>query len=226
MEARKVIGIVAGPDKKDDLPQILVKAVLAGAREEGTKTEIRDLRSPETDHPEGCNTGSTPAEILPSGDLAELLDRITNADGIVLGSSASGDEIPAELERTLDQITDALHGRRLAGKFGCCVCASKGADSPKILNYMKVCLERFGITVIGGMCTISGDEPADPEKNRSDARDLGRVLARFIVKDLADPGDEESPQDREEFCRMMKSERDSLNGELNSFIQNEWTNGP
>jgi len=226
MEARKVIGLVAGPTEKDDTPQILVKAVLAGAREEGVKTDLRDLRTPAINYPEGCHTGSIPAEILPPSDFAEILDRITNADGIVIGSSASGIAIPAGLERTLDEITDALHGRMLTGKFGCSICTSEGDGSLRVVDYMNGCLERLGITMVGGVGAVIGKGQSVPAKDLAEARELGRILARSIVKDLADPGDEPDEKDRETFYQRVKSEQDRLTGEFDSFIQNGWTNGP
>lgn len=225
MEARKVIGLVAGPGKTDDIAQVLVKAVLAGAREEGTKTDLFDLRTPE--NPVGSGeSGPAPENTRLPEDVTRIVDRIADADGIVLGASAPGDAVPAGLEQTLDHITAALHGHKLAGKFGCCVCVSEKAGSPKVLHYMESGLEWLGITVIGGITVTTGNEEPGPEKNRADARDLGRALARSIQKDLDDPADDLSPQERARVRERVASERDRLTGEFGSYIQNEWTNGP
>jgi multimeric flavodoxin WrbA len=225
MEARRVIGLVAGPGETDDIAQVLVKAVLAGAREEGLKTDLIDLRTPDNPGGSGESCPAPGNTVLPD-EFFQIVNRITHADGIVLGTSALGNEIPAGLERTLDRITDALYGRRLAGKFGCCVCVSEKESSPKVLRYMESGLERLGIAVVGGMNTLPGNEEPGPEKTRADARDLGRALARSIQKDLEDPVDDLTPREKEQVRQKINSEQDRLMGEFNSFIQNDWTNGP
>ena len=60
----------------------------------------------------------------------------------------------------------------------------------------------------------------------ADARDPGRVPTRPVQNDPADPVEDLTPQEQEQVRQRIKSERDRLAGEFNSYIQNDWTNGP
>jgi len=71
--------------------------------------------------------------------------------------------------------------------------------------------------------TTTGEAAAPP----ADARDPGRAPARSVHEDLPDdPGDDLTPQEQEQVRKRITSERDRLAGEFNSYIQNDWTNGP
>ncbi|MDD1701637.1 MAG: NAD(P)H-dependent oxidoreductase [Methanoregula sp.] len=224
MEARRVIGLVAGPGETEDSAQVLVKAVLAGAREEGVKTDLIDLRTP--DNPGSGESSPVPGDTGQPDGFSRIMDRIADADGIALGTSAPGNVVPDGLESTLDHILDALSDRGLAGRFSCCVCVSGNDGAPKVLRYMDSRLERLGIAVVGGMTAVTGNEGPGPEKNRADARDLGRALARAVQMDLTDPADDPTPREKEQVRQRIKSEQDRLTGEFSSYIQNDWTNGP
>jgi multimeric flavodoxin WrbA len=104
-----------------------VKAVLAGAEDEGAETELVDIYSLHIDYCTACGTCYATGECILLDDFPDLFDRMMNAEGIVLGAPNYIDSVPAPIKALFDRMADAIHCQMLTGKFGCSVCTTGGS---------------------------------------------------------------------------------------------------
>ena len=94
----KVIGLNASPKGKESNTLKLVKAVLKGAEQEGAQTELVDIYKLKIDFCTACGTCYAKGECTLVDDFSDLFDKMTNADGIVLGAPNYIDSVPAPMK--------------------------------------------------------------------------------------------------------------------------------
>jgi multimeric flavodoxin WrbA len=128
----KVIGLNASPRGKSSNTLRLVNAVLAGAKDEGAKTELVDIYTLHIGYCTACGTCYATGECTLIDDFVEIFEKITNAEGIVLGAPNYIDSVPAPMKALFDRMADAIHCQMLTGKFGCSVCTAGGVASMKL----------------------------------------------------------------------------------------------
>jgi len=114
----KVIGLNASPKGKDSNTLRLVKAVLAGAKDDGAETELVDIYTLHIEYCTACGTCYAKGECTLFDDFPDLFDRMMNAQGIVLGAPNYIDSVPAPMKALFDRMADAIHCQMLTGKFG------------------------------------------------------------------------------------------------------------
>lgn len=131
----KIIGINASPRGEESNTLKLVKAVLNGAETEGAKTELVDLYKLNIEYCTGCGTCYATGECPLIDDFEELFEKISNADGIVLGAPNYINSVPAPMKALFDRLSDAIHCQMLTGKFGCSVCTAGGSEEEEVVKY-------------------------------------------------------------------------------------------
>jgi multimeric flavodoxin WrbA len=219
----KVIGLNASPKGKDSNTLRLVKAVLAGAKDEGAETELVDIYTLHIGYCTACGTCYATGECPLLDDFPDLLDRMMNAEGIVLGAPNYIDSVPAPMKALFDRMADAIHCQMLTGKFGCSVCTAGGSGEQEVVGYMNKVLTTLGTTVVGGIGVAIGRDPAALKKAKKDAREMGKKLAQSIRGEHSYPEqDEIHRQKREYFCQLVKYNKDRFAHEYDWYVQMGW----
>jgi multimeric flavodoxin WrbA len=219
----KIIGFNASPKGKDSNTLRLVHAVLAGAKDEGAETELVDLYQQRIGYCTACGTCYAKGECTLPDNFTDLFDRIMNAEGIVLGAPNYIDSVPAPMKAFFDRMADAIHCQMLTGKFGCSVCTAGGSGETEVVGYMNRVLTTLGADVVGGIGVALGRDPAALGTAETEAREMGKKLARSIRGEISYPEqDEIHRQKREYFCQLVKYNRKKFAHEYDWYVRMGW----
>lgn len=219
----KVIGLNASPKGKESNTLKLVKAVLKGAEQKGAQTELVDIYKLKIDFCTACGTCYATGECTLIDDFSDLFDKMTNADGIVLGAPNYIDSVPAPMKAIFDRLADAIHCQMFTGKYACSVCTAGGSGQDEVVGYMNRVLTKLGATVVGGVGVAIGRDPPALQKAEKQAYDLGTKLAQSIRGEHKYPEqDKIHKQNREYFCQLVKYNKDKFAHEYDWYVQMGW----
>lgn len=177
----RIIGISGSPRGAESRTARLVEAVLRGAGSSGAETEFVDVCQLSIEFCTGCGTCYATGECARMDDLPGLLDRMTSADGIVLGSPNYINGPTAQIKQVIDRMADAVHCRSFDGKYGCAVCTAGGHGEDEVVAYLNGVLTMLGAQTVGGVGVALGADPSRLEDAVERAEALGRELADAIA---------------------------------------------
>ncbi len=216
----KVLGINASPRGKASQTLRLVIAVLDGAEVEGAKTELLDACDFDLEFCTACGTCYARGECIHPDDYGEILGKILDADGIVLGSPNYLDSVSAQLKILLDRMADLVHCQMLSGKYGCSVCTAGGSNEMEVVGYMNRVLTSFGAQVVGGAGVAFRGNPDAILPAERKAYDLGKELADAIRTKRSYPDQEAILKARREyFCQLVQANREKWTHEYEWWVQ-------
>lgn len=201
----KIIGINASPKGEKSQTRRLVMAVLEGARQSGADVTFVDICGLEIKYCTACGTCYAKGECIHDDDFPALLEKLQDADGIVLGSPNYINQVTAQLKTMLDRMADVVHCQSLSGKYGCSVCTAGGSYADEVADYMNMALLHFGATTIGKVSVLVGADPNAIVGGEKQAKELGRKLADAIKTKLNDPAQEKIHLERKEYFKRMVS---------------------
>jgi len=88
---------------------------------------------------------------------------------------------------------------------------------------MNKVLTTLGANIVGGIGVAIGRDPAALGKAETEAREMGKNLARSIRGELSYPEqDEVHRQKREYFCQLVKFNRERFAHEYDWYVQMGW----
>ena len=112
----KILGINASPKGDKSQTRRLVMGVLEGARQAGADITFIDICSLDIAYCTACGTCYAKGECVTDDDYAMLLEKMMDADGIVLGSPNYINAVTAQLKTMLDRMADVVHCQSLSGQ--------------------------------------------------------------------------------------------------------------
>ncbi|ODS40998.1 hypothetical protein BEH94_10555 [Candidatus Altiarchaeales archaeon WOR_SM1_SCG] len=115
----KVLGIDGSPREGKGNTEIVVRKALDVCKGNGLETEfvaISDLKVEYCDH---CNDCLTEPKCSKDDDVESILERMEEADAIIIGSPTYFGSVPGKLKSLLDRtVVLRRHGLKLSGKIG------------------------------------------------------------------------------------------------------------
>jgi multimeric flavodoxin WrbA len=201
----KILGINASPRGDKSQTRRLVAAVLEGARQTGADVTFIDLCGLDIAYCTACGTCYAKGECVNDDDYPMLLEKMMDADGIVLGSPNYINAVTAQMKTMLDRMADVVHCQSLAGKYGCSVCTAGGAYAEEVAEYMNMALLNFGATTVGKVGVLVGADPNAIVVGEKQAKELGRKLAEAIKTKWKDPVQEKHHEERKEYFKRLIS---------------------
>ncbi len=203
--AMKIIALYGSPRAIRSQTRKLAGFVLDGARNAGAETEIIDLiecRIAPCTACEGCTLTGT---CIFDDDVAGIIRRMRDADGIVFGSPVYIDNVTGQMKVFFDRLADAIHYQVLAGKYGCAVATTHESGGAEVVAYLNHVLNYLGVISVGGIGMATKGDSGTIDAAEPDARALGRKLADAIRDGHSDPAQEEILNDnREYFKRLLR----------------------
>jgi len=216
----KVLGINASPRGKESQTLRLTVAVLDGAEVEGAKTELLDVCDYDIGFCTACGTCYAKGECSLIDDFPDILDRMLDADGIVLGSPNYIDNVSAQMKVVFDRMADVIHCQMFSGKYGCSVCTAGGSNEMEVVGYMNRVLTSFGAQVVGGVGVAFRGNPDAILPAEKKAYELGRDLVDAIRTKRSYPDQEAILKARREyFCQLVQANRDRWTHEYEWWVQ-------
>jgi multimeric flavodoxin WrbA len=152
-----------------------------------------------------CGTCYAKGECVNDDDYPMLLEKMMDADGIVLGSPNYINAVSAQMKTMLDRMADVVHCQSLAGKYGCSVCTAGGAYADEVAEYMNMALLNFGATTVGKTGVLVGADPNAIVVGEKQAKELGKKLATAIKTKWKDPVQEKHHKERKEYFKRLIS---------------------
>lgn len=201
----KILGINASPKGDKSQTRRLVMGVLEGARQAGADITFVDICGLEIKYCTACGTCYAKGECIHDDDYPALLEKMLDADGIVLGSPNYINAVTAQMKTMLDRMADVVHCQTLSGKYGCAVCTAGGAYADEVADYMNMALLNFGATTVGKVGALVGADPNAIVVGEKQAKELGRKLAESIKTRWQDPAQEKHHLERREFFKRLVS---------------------
>ncbi|MFZ0924820.1 MAG: flavodoxin family protein [Halobacteriota archaeon] len=199
----KILGINSSPRGKNSRTLKLVDAVLDGAKERGAETELVDIGALDIRYCLGCQVCYAEGECVQADDLAELVDKMLSADGIVLGSPVYMHSVTAQLKTVIDRMADAIYCQLLSGKYGCSVTTSGGSGDAAVLDYMNHFLNELGVLTVGQVGVALDRNSAALDAAINEAFKLGTTLAESIQTKRAYPAQEKEIAERRTFFAQL-----------------------
>lgn len=219
----KVLGLSASPRGSESRTLQLVNAVLQGAESMGAETELVDIYALEIGYCTACTSCYASGDCTLIDDFPDLLEKMVNADGIVIGSPNYIDSITAPLKAVFDRMADAMHCQMLTGKYACAVCTSGGPNYDGVVGYMNQVLKNLGATTVGGIGVALGRDSRALDPAKKSAADLGRTLVRSIRGEIRYPEQEAYHQQRRDyFWDLVKFNRDLWTHEYDWYVRKGW----
>lgn len=219
----KTLGINSSPRRKNSRTLKLVQAVLNGAQTQGAEIELVDICALNINYCMGCEVCFAKGECIHADDLNELVDKMLNSDGIVLGSPVYMHGVTAQLKTVIDRLADAIHCQLLSGKYGCAVTTSGGSADADVLDYMNNFLNELGIITVGKVGVALDRNPAALDGAINKAVKLGMTLAKSIQTKRAYPAQEnEMAKRRAFFAQLIKTNKVDRAHQYTYWMEKGW----
>ena len=199
----KIIGLNASPKGDKSQTRRLVMGVLEGSRQSGADVTFIDICSLDIHYCTACGTCYAKGECVFDDGYTMLLEKMLEADGIVLGSPNYINAVTAQLKTMLDRMADVVHCQSFAGKYGCSVCTAGGSYAEEVADYMNMALVNFGATTVGKVAVHVGADPKAIDGGEKKAKELGRTLAEAIRTRAVDSAQEQIHQERKEYFKRL-----------------------
>lgn len=177
----KVLGIVTSP-RKGGNTEILVSEVLASAQEAGAETELLLLRDKKIQPCDGCRTCHKTNACHIKDDMQDVYPKLEAADAIVLGTPVYFWTVTAQCKIFMDRTYCYHINRRLRGKVGAGVIATRRAGATQAFSVINNYFNLQRMLAAGGVFGY-GEERGEVRQDAQalgECKALGRVVVRYV----------------------------------------------
>ena len=187
----KVLGINGSP-RKGGNTEIMLKKVFEALNQAGIETELVQVGGKAI---RGCTACQKCAEmqnqtcVITSDPVNEIIQKMIEADGIILGSPTYFADVSAEMKAVIDRAgyVTLVNGRLLKHKVGAAVVAVRRGGATHVFDTMNHFFQISQMFVVGStywnMCY--GLEPGDvngDEEGMANMADIGESMAFLLNK--------------------------------------------
>jgi len=202
----KLVGIGGSPRKEKSRTARLVQEVLAAAQDRGAQVEFLDISRLKINPCLACDRCHHLGYCVQKDDFNGVFEKMTAADGIVLGSPVYIYQVSAQLKMFLDRFANPIHCQRLLGKYGAAVATAGGSGHVETVDYLEQFLQRTGVQCVGKLSCTLEDGPVDGEPVLQ-ARDLGSRLVEAITENREFPDQLREIESRRAYFREVMIRR-------------------
>ena len=176
--------------------EILLEAVLAGARQRGAGTELYRVAQKDIRPCDGCGECFKTGECPIQDDMQELYEKMLEADGIIFGSPVYFYNITAQGKAVIDRTIALGHGgRSLANKVGGVVVVGGSlglVDAVKDLCFYMVTRQMIPASFVAAYASNKGDVKK-LDKCMKAAGELGKQVVMIAEKKFTYPEEIKAP---------------------------------
>ena len=201
----KVLAIGGSPRGAKSQTHALTEALLAEAKGRGAEVEFIDLGKVRIGFCQACEACHRGPDCVLNDDGRSILQRMLEADGIVLASPVYLDQVTAQMKALLDRTSHFIHCLRLAGKYLASVTTSGGGGGEATTAFLK----RYTVTV--GAQFVGSVDARIPIKDAdyAAARELGAALVAAVAEKKTWPDQLQAiERQRERFGRLIAFRKD------------------
>jgi multimeric flavodoxin WrbA len=219
----KILAIHGSPHTTRSTTRKLAGFVLEGAAEAGAETEMIDLCDMRVTPCTACDACSLNGVCVNNDDVASIVERMKEADGIVFASPVYIDNVSGQMKIFFDRLADAIHYQLLAGKYGCSVATTHTSGGEVAVTYQNHVLNYLGVIAVGGLSVATGGNAETIDAAEISARAVGRKLVEAIRNGFSDSTQEEEiAGNREFFKNIVIENRDFRTEEYERWLRRGW----
>lgn len=186
----KIIGISGSP--RNGNTSFLVREALKSAEEEGIETEFISLADKEMNPCLACEVCKQEGKCIIMDDVNDILEKIEDADGIIIGSPVYFGGVSSQTKMLLDRSRPCRIGFKLRNKVGGAIAVGASRNGGQettirqihdfmLIHSMIVVGDKeptahYGGTGVGG----SPDACENDEHGINTARNLGKKVAEVV----------------------------------------------
>jgi len=216
----KVLLISSSPHKEKSKTFLLASEVLRGIKETGAICEILHLDDYKVffcKHCEACHKNILKCSL--KDDVNMILQKMLNADAIVLASPNYINQVTALMKALFDRSAHFIHCKRLLGKYIVGVVSSGSGQNKEVLDYMAFYGHTCGAQYSGGISAIQ----QFGEDKKVEAFKLGQKLA-FDIKEkkLYSEQMQTIEQTKQYFAQIIKLRKDDWKEEYRYWTAKGW----
>ncbi|MBU4376608.1 MAG: flavodoxin family protein [Candidatus Omnitrophica bacterium] len=219
----KILLISSSPNKEKSQTFFLAKEALKGLLGQDVKHEIIhlcDLKIEFCRHLEKCHKKIMDCPI--NDDVGRVLQKMLDADGIILASPNYINQITASMKALFDRSAHFIHCKRLLGKYISGVVSSGSGMDKEVLDYIRYYAHTCGAQYSGGVSSA-----ASAVKGKAgEALELGRKMISDIKEKRAYPDQIDAiEKGKQHFSGVMKARKDYWKEEYQYWIDKGWLGG-
>ena len=185
----KVIGISGSP-RPEGNTTLLVREALNAIAEEGIETEFISLADKELNPCIGCNICKETGTCQIIDDVDEILEKMKEADGIILGSPVYFGGVSAQLKMLMDRSRPLRIGFQLRNKVGGAIAVGASRNGGQETTIQQI----HNFFLIHSMIVVGDNDPTahyggtGVGKSPGDCKndDIGLETARNLGKKIAE----------------------------------------
>jgi len=177
----KVLGIVCSP-RKGGNTETLVSEVLASAQEAGAEVELLRLRDKTVQSCDGCRSCHKTHACHIRDGMQEIYPKLEASDAIVIGTPVYFWTVSGQCKTFIDRTYCYHVGRRLKGKVGAAVIATRRAGATQAFSTLNNFFNLHRMVAAGGVFGY-GEERGEVLKDAQamgECKALGRVVVRYV----------------------------------------------
>lgn len=178
----KVLGI-SGSMRKEGNTTALIRIILSRCEESGIETEFVSLAGKEIKPCLGCeHCKKEKSCIIQDDDWQEIVEKIMDAEVLVLGGPTYYYDICGHLKNFIDRTYSLYHDRKLAGRgaVGVTCCADRGGN--RALQTIEGFFNSHEFSYLGGVVGrgFAPGEVLRDEKAVKRAREIGNKIVHLL----------------------------------------------
>ena len=186
----KIIGICGSP--RNGNTSFLIKEALKSAEEEGAETEFISLSDKELNPCIACEVCKQEGECVIMDDINEILEKMKEADGIIIGSPVYFGGVSAQTKMLFDRSRPCRIGFKLKNNIGGAISvgASRNGGQETTIRQIHDFMLIHSMIVVGdkeptahyGGTGVGGavDACENDEAGINTARNLGKKVAEVV----------------------------------------------
>jgi multimeric flavodoxin WrbA len=217
----KILLISSSPRREKSQTLLLAKEFLRGCSEgKNVKSEIIhlcDLRIKFCHCCENCHKKILACHV--DDDVLMVLNKMLEADGIILASPNYINQITASMKALLERSSHFIHCKRLLGKYIAGVATSGSGQDRSVLEYIKYYAHTCGAQYSGGVS--SGMQSVSEKIN--EASNLGNKFTSDIREKRIYPDQTEAiEQGKRHFGVLIKAMKNEWEEEYQYWLKKGW----
>ena len=216
----KVLLISSSPHREKSSTFLLASEILRGAKDQGAVCEALHLDNYKVffcKHCEACHKNILRCSL--KDDVNTILQKILNADGLILASPNYINQVTALMKALFDRSAHFIHCKRLLDKYAAGVVTSGSGQNKEVLDYIEFYVHTCGAQYSGGVSSLQ--QFATDKKE--EAFRLGRKLALDIKEKKEYLGQLQTiEQGKQYFARIIKLRKDDWPEEYKYWAQKGW----
>jgi multimeric flavodoxin WrbA len=216
---KRLLALSGSPHRALSNSVQLIRWIAERVDEEGWESEIIHLPDQYIEYCSGCGQCMNQETCSQKDDMQELLEKMFNADAIVLGSPLYFHQVTAQMKTFIDRTLHLGHRPRLQGKVGASVTVYGGVGSAhSVADYMNMILHSWGASPVGKLVAYAvrpGDLDSGVQKK---AIELAEKLIDSVNVKLDLPTYEPSSQ----LKRLIQSNKDMMRADYKFWVSKGW----